>query len=128
MYIYMQDKKGVKYMEDTIGRKEHRDFHTEFAERIDAENARQNKRLDLLEKSVNHINDLTISVEKMAVNMTNMLEAIERQGDLLEKQVNRIDEMEKEPARDQKEIKMEIIKTIISALVGAVVVAVAALL
>lgn len=102
--------------------------HREFALRIDQENTRQNRRLAMLEENVKEIHGLTVSVERMAVNMENMLLAIERQGILIEKQNSRIDDIEKEPAKDQKEIKMEIIKTIISALVGAAVVAVIALL
>lgn len=111
-------------MDNYITRQE----HEEFSRRIDAENTRQNRRIGVLEENVKQINALTISVEKMASNMEHMLEAIERQGNLIEKQNNRLDDIEREPAKDQKEIKMEIIKTIISALVGAVVVAVVALL
>lgn len=64
----------------------------------------------------------------MSANMQSMLEAIERQGNLLEKQVNRIDEIEREPAKNSKQIKMEIIKTVVSGIVGAAVVAIIALL
>lgn len=105
-----------------------RNEHEEFSRRIDSENTRQNRRIGVLEENVKQINALTVSVEKMASNMEHMLEAIERQGNLIEKQNDRLDNIEKEPAKDQKEIKMEIIKTIISALVGAAVVAVVALL
>lgn len=111
-------------MEEFVSIQEHR----EFARRIDQENTRQNRRIAVLEENVKEIHSLTVSVERMAVNMENMLNAIERQGTLIEKQNERIDDIEKEPAKDQKEIKMEIIKTIISALVGAAVVAVVALL
>lgn len=111
-------------MDNYITRQE----HEEFSRRIDAENTRQNRRIGVLEENVKQINALTISVEKMASNMEHMLEAIERQGNLIEKQNNRLDDIEREPAKDQKEIKMEIIKTIVSALVGAIVVAVVALL
>lgn len=107
-------------MEDMITRKE----HEEFSRRIDDENTRQNRRIAMLEENVKEIHGLTVSVERMAVNMENMLAAIERQGTLIEKQNDRIDNIEREPAKDHKEIKMEIIKTIISALVGAAVVAV----
>lgn len=105
-----------------------RQEHEEFARRVDAEDARQNRRIEVLEENVKQINALTVSVEKMASNMEHMLEAIERQGNLIEKQNDRLDVVEKEPAETYKDVKMEIIKTIISALVGAVVVAVLALL
>ena len=40
-----------------------RSEHEEFCKRIDAENGRQNKRLELLEGNTKQINSLTTSVE-----------------------------------------------------------------
>lgn len=104
-----------------------RQEHNEFSLRMEAENQRlkdedrrQNRRLDALENAVNQMNALTVSVERMAVNMENMLTAIERQGNLIENQNNRLDEIEKEPAKDSKQIKMTIINTIIGAFAGAI--------
>ena len=68
-----------------------RQEHNEFARRIDEENTRQNRRIQLLEDNVRQINALTVSVEKMAVNMGNMLEEQKKQG-------KRLEELEKEPA------------------------------
>lgn len=98
-----------------------RQEHEEFSRRIDAENERQNRRIALLEDNVREINTLTVSVEKMAVNMTNMLEELKKQGERLEK-------LEKEPAEAHKQIKMSVITALISAVVGAVVTAVLMLL
>lgn len=118
-------------MEDAITRKE----HEEFSRRIEAEHKqlaeedkRQNRRIDELEANVKEIQKLTISMERMSANMQSMLEAIERQGNLLEKQVNRIDEIEREPAKDSKQIRMSIITTVISAVVATIIGAVIALL
>lgn len=61
-----------------------RQEHTEFAARQDAENTRQNRRIELLEENVREIRDLTSSVEKLAVNMENMLKSQEQQADRLE--------------------------------------------
>lgn len=108
-------------MENVINRQEHDGFHKEFADRIDAENARQNKRLDLFEKNINQINDLTISVEKMAVNMSNMLEEIKAQGERLEK-------LENAPVETYHQVKITVITSIIGTIVGAVVTAVLMLL
>lgn len=105
-----------------------REVHEEFARRIEEENTRQNRRISTLEESVKEIHGLAVSVERMAVNMENMLSAVERQGSLIERQSERIDEIEREPAKENREIKMEIIKTAISALVGAAVVAVLSIL
>lgn len=108
-------------MDNTIGRTEHDGIHKEFAERIDAENARQNRRLDILEKSINHINDLTISIEKMAVNVANMLDELKRQGE-------RLEELEKEPAETYNQVKQAIITTIVGIAVGGIATALIALL
>lgn len=102
--------------------------HDEFARRIDDENDRQNHRIASLEESIKEIHGLTVSVERMAVNMENMLAAIERQGTLIEKQNSRIDEIEREPAKDHKQIKMAIISAIIGSIVTAIVGAVLVLL
>lgn len=56
-------------MEETISRKE----HEEFAKRIDEENHRQNRRIEVLEETVRQISDLTSTVKELAVNMKNML-------------------------------------------------------
>ena len=51
-----------------VGREE----HTEFARRIQEEEHRQNRRIELLEESVKQNTALTLSVEKLANNMENM--------------------------------------------------------
>lgn len=63
--------------------------HEEFRKRIEEENKRQNRRIDLLEESVKQLNSLTLSVEKLASNMENMLKEQGRQGKRLEKLENR---------------------------------------
>lgn len=104
-------------MENQLLRQEHDGFHKEFAERMDAENTRQNKRLDLLESSISHINDLTISVEKMAVNMGNMLEELKKQGE-------RLEALENEPVETFNQIKTTVITAVVSTIVGAAVTAI----
>ena len=47
--------------------------HEEFRRRIEEENKRQDRRLELLEHTVQQISDLTTSVEKLAVSMEGML-------------------------------------------------------
>ena len=58
--------------------------HREFAERIDAEEHRQNKRLDKIEETMFQIGELTTSVKVMASNMENMAKEQEKQGERLE--------------------------------------------
>lgn len=63
-----------------VGREE----HTEFARRIQEEEYRQNRRIELLEESVKQNTELTLSVEKLANNMENMANEQMRQGKRLE--------------------------------------------
>ncbi|MCH5207527.1 MAG: hypothetical protein J1F04_01475 [Oscillospiraceae bacterium] len=65
--------------EDYISRKE----HDEFCRRLDSENARQNRRIELLEEHIREIGSISSSVEKLAVNMESMLREQERQGERL---------------------------------------------
>lgn len=58
--------------------------HEEFRRRIEEENKRQDRRLELLEHTVQQISDLTTSVEKLAISMEGMLREQEKQGKRLE--------------------------------------------
>ena len=82
-----------KYMEaEYISRSE----HEEFCKRIDAENGRQNKRLELLEGNTKQINSLTTSVEKLAQSIQLMCKEQEQQGARLESLESRDGEMWKQ--------------------------------
>lgn len=102
---------------EELTRMEHDRFHEEFAERMKAEDERQNKRLDLLEKNIDRINDIIISVEKMAVDMRNILEEVKKQGE-------RLEELENEPVETSKQIKQTITTAIVSTIAGAVATAI----
>lgn len=97
-------------MSEYISREEHK----EFAERIDAENERQNKRLSSLEETVKEIQRLTIAVERMAVSMEAMTKEIASQG-------QRLDAIEKEPANKWKNAVWIVVSALIAAAVGALV-------
>ena len=58
--------------------------HEEFAKRMEDEDRRQNRRIEILEESVQQFTSLTASVEKLALNMENMLKEQEAQGKRLE--------------------------------------------
>lgn len=58
--------------------------HTEYAKRMEDEHIRQNHRISELEEDVKKTLDLTVSVEKMAVSMQQMLSEIQKQGQRLE--------------------------------------------
>ena len=71
---------------------------------------RQNKRIGLLEETTRQITDLTVSVEKLAVNMENMLRNQEEQGKELEDLKGKDGEMWRQA-----------VLCVITALIGAVV-------
>lgn len=63
--------------------------HEEFARRIDAQERRQDRRIELLETSVREIGALTSSVERLAQSVENMVHEQEKQGKRLEALENR---------------------------------------
>lgn len=58
--------------------------HEEFRRRMDEEHARQNKRIELLEESVEKTQTIAVAVERLATSMENMCREQERQGKRLE--------------------------------------------
>ena len=58
--------------------------HEEFSRRMEDENQRQNRRLQLLEDSAREMGALTTSVERLAVSMEGMVREQEKQGKRLE--------------------------------------------
>ncbi|MCI9081441.1 MAG: hypothetical protein HFI70_03800 [Lachnospiraceae bacterium] len=104
-------------MDNVIFRQE----HEEFARRQDAENERQNRRISLLEERFQKLNTLTVAIEKMAINMENMLEEQKRQG-------VRLEALEKEPVENFNQVKQAIITTVIGVVAGGIATALLALL
>lgn len=72
-------------MEEYIGRPE----HDEFLKRMEEEHRRHNRRLEILETNTEQMHTLVSSVERLAVNMENMLREQEQQGKRLEALENR---------------------------------------
>lgn len=58
--------------------------YEEFRIRLEQEDARQNRRIELLENSVKEWGTLTTSVHELAISMKNMLKEQEQQGKRLE--------------------------------------------
>ena len=67
--------------------------HKEFAARIDAEDNRHNKRLERLEESMAMIQNLTVSVERMAVSIEGLAKEVGKQGE-------RLTTIEEKPAKN----------------------------
>ena len=100
-------------MDDCISRKEHEAFSEMMKsenKRLEDENDRQNKRLEILEKNVQQISSLATSVEKLAVNMESMLKEQAKQGKRLEKLEGR----DGEKWRD-------VVKNVISTAIGIII-------
>lgn len=53
--------------------------HEEFAKRMEEENHRQNRRIELLEENVLEIGQLTTTVAKLAMNMEHVMHTQEQQ-------------------------------------------------
>ena len=92
--------------------------HEEFAERIAAENTRQNRRIEALEQSVDRFGRIASSVERLATNMEGMLKEQERQGE-------RLDKLEGKPGENWNGMVKSILAAIGSAIGGGLVVAIA---
>lgn len=72
---------------DYISREEHNEFRRSMDaenKRLEDENNRQNRRLENLEETVKQVASISTSVEKLALNMENMLKEQVSQGKRLE--------------------------------------------
>lgn len=58
--------------------------HEEFRRRLEEENRRQDKRIELLEDNMRELNQLTTSVGKLAASVESMVKEQEKQGKRLE--------------------------------------------
>jgi hypothetical protein len=86
--------------------------HNEFARRIDEENDRQNIRLTALEAGLKEVNKITVNVERLAVGMERMADEQKKQGD-------RLDEIERKPAKRWDVVITGAISAIVGALMAA---------
>lgn len=80
-------------MEDYLTRAEYRIY----TEKIEAEDKRQNHRIDALEEAVKQINVQAVTLERLAVNMESMAASTKELATELSKQGERLDNIEKEP-------------------------------
>ena len=81
---------------DYISRHEHEEFRRSMEaenQRLEDENKRQNHRLEALEDTVKQVAAISTSVEKLALNMENMLKEQVNQGKRLETLESRDGEM-----------------------------------
>lgn len=96
-------------MEDYITRPE----YNEAVKRMEAEEHRQNRRLDKLDEQMETLTELTAAVREMAVSVRNMQEELKKQGDRLEK-------IEQEPADNWKKAIWIVLAAVIGFAIHAV--------
>ena len=87
--------------------------HEEFRKRIEEENNRQNRRLELVEDNMRQIGALTTSVEKLAVNMEGRLREQEEQS-------GRLRTLEGRDGEKWRKVMSFIVTGVVSAVVGFV--------
>lgn len=85
--------------------------HEEFRRRMEEEHGRINKRLELLEESIDRLNVLNTSIEKLAVNMESMLKEQVQQG-------QRLEVLEKRDGEMWRKVVGYIITAVIGGIIG----------
>ena len=94
-------------MDNPISRAE----HEEFRRRLEEENRRQDKRIELLEDNIRELNSLTASVGKLATSIESMVKEQEAQG-------KRLVSLESKDGEMWRKVVGYVITTIIGIAVG----------
>lgn len=85
--------------------------HEEFGRRLEEENKRQDKRIELLEQSTKRLEALNTSIEKLAINMESMLKEQVRQG-------KRLEELESRDGELWRKVVSYAVTTIVGTIIG----------
>lgn len=85
--------------------------HEEFRRRIEEEEHRQNRRLEVIEGNIAELMKLTANIERLATNMENMLKEQERQGD-------RLETLEARDGKKWRQVSGYVITTIVGIVIG----------
>ena len=94
-----------------VTRIEHDELHGEFCKRIEAENSRQNRRIELLEEETKQIADIILSVKELTQSLKYMTDIQKEQEKKIAKFENRDGEM-------WRKVTSYIIITIIGIVIG----------
>lgn len=97
-----------------------KDLQTGIVE-LQCECKEMNRRIALLEASQVQIQELVVSVNKLANNMEHMLEAQKEQN-------RRLEAIENAPTKEYRELKGKVVTTVITSIVSLIVGAVMALI
>lgn len=95
-------------MDDFVTRPE----YTADIKRLEAEETRQNRRIDKLEDTSQKINDLVVSIKELSVNMSSMQSTLKTLTD-------RLTAIEDEPAENWRKAIWIVVAAVIGAAVGA---------
>jgi hypothetical protein len=94
-------------MEDYVTRA----VHDEFARRVDEENSRQNKRIEIIEVKQSQISELVVSVKVLAANVENIAKEINEQG-------VRLKEIEEKPTKRWEQLVGYVISALVTAAIA----------
>lgn len=89
--------------------------HEEFAKRMEDENHRQNKRIEECEQRIRAVGEIVRSLDRLTVSVEQMAIEVQKQGE-------RLENIEKEPADKWKKATWEVIKYVIVLALGVVAV------
>lgn len=118
-------------MDTPITRAEHEEFRRsmELANKnLADENVRQNARIKVLEEMSRQNMAIISNVERLAVNMENILKEQESIRKEQENQGNRLSELESRDGKSWRDFKAKVIGILVSALGGAMLGALAAMI
>lgn len=87
----------------------------QYAQRMEDEHSRQNRRIEILEENYKQLTELTICVKEQTMTIDTMSKEIKRQGEQIGKIIS-------EPSDQWQRIKDKSIDTIVGIVVGALVV------
>lgn len=85
--------------------------HEEFCKRVEAEDSRQNKRLEILEEQTKQFTDLVLSVRELALSVKQLAEIQKVQGE-------KLDELESRDGEMWRKVSGYVITSIIGLVVG----------
>lgn len=103
-------------MDGQLTRAEHEEFRRLMEtenKRLADEDKRQNHRLDVLEKNVQQISSIATAVEKLAVNMENMVTVQKQQG-------NRLEALEGRDGERWRQVTGYVVTAVVSIIIGLV--------
>ena len=88
------------------------EVHKEFEKRVEEENTRQNHRLNNLEVGLKEVNKIAGSVERLVTQIETLTKEISKQGE-------RLEEIEKKPAKRWDVVITGALSAIVGALMAA---------